>query len=107
VGDAIHKIPGVVDVLNGIDNTNSGPAVVFQIDLAATARAGFTADEVAVDATAVLDGDPAATPVITNDRAYTVRVRFPEEYRASLDAMRNTLLTSSTGRTATLALWRR
>jgi CzcA family heavy metal efflux pump len=102
VGDAIHKIPGVVDVLNGIDNTNSGPAVVFQIDLAATARAGFTAEEVAVDATAILDGDPAAAPVITNDRAYTVRVRFPEEYRASLDAMRNTLLTSSTGRTATL-----
>ena len=25
-------MPGVVDVLNGIDNTISGPAVVFQVD---------------------------------------------------------------------------
>ena len=32
VGDAIKKVPGVVDVLNGIDNTISGPATVFQVD---------------------------------------------------------------------------
>jgi multidrug efflux pump subunit AcrB len=40
--------------------------------------------------------------VVTNDRAYTLRVRFPAANRASLEAMRDTLLTSSTGRTATL-----
>jgi len=40
--------------------------------------------------------------VILNDRAYTVRVRFPEQNRSSLDSMSNALLTSSTGRTATL-----
>ncbi|MBZ5568153.1 MAG: efflux RND transporter permease subunit [Acidobacteriia bacterium] len=102
VADAIKKIPGVVDVLNGIDNTISGPAIVFHVDPAAAARAGFTPEEVAIDATAILEGEPAATPVITNDRAYTVRVRFPEQYRASLDMMKNTLLTSPTGRTATL-----
>ena len=27
VGEAIEKIPGIVDVLNGIDNTISGPAI--------------------------------------------------------------------------------
>ncbi len=32
VADAIKKIPGVVDVLNGIENTISGPAIVFQVD---------------------------------------------------------------------------
>jgi len=47
-------------------------------------------------------GEPAATPVVSNDRAYTVRVRFPANNRVSLDAMRNTLLTSSSGHTATL-----
>ncbi len=102
VADAIRKIPGVVDVLNGIENTISGPAVVFQVDPAAAARAGFTPEEVAVDATAILEGEPAATPVITKDRAYTVRVRYPEQNRSSLEAMRNTLLTSATGHTATL-----
>jgi multidrug efflux pump subunit AcrB len=40
--------------------------------------------------------------VILNDRAYTIRVRFPEQNRSSLDSMSNALLTSSTGRTATL-----
>ncbi len=102
VADAIGKINGVVDVLNGIDNTISGPAVTFQVDPSVAARAGFTAEEIATDASAILEGEPAPTPVVTNDRAYTLRVRFPAEYRASLDAMRNTLLVSSTGHTATL-----
>jgi CzcA family heavy metal efflux pump len=102
VADGIHKIPGVVDILNGIDNTISGPATTFQIDPSVAARAGFTPEEIAIDASAILEGEPAATPVINNDRAYTVRVRFPTSNRASLEAIRDTLLTSSTGRTATL-----
>jgi CzcA family heavy metal efflux pump len=102
LADGITKIHGVVDVLNGIDNTISGPAVMFQVDPSVAARAGFTAEEVAIDAAAVLEGEPASTPVVANDRAYTLRVRFPQGNRASLEAMRDTLLTSSTGRTATL-----
>ncbi len=102
VADAIGKIPHVVDVLDGIENTISGPAVTYQVDPLIAARAGFTPEEVATDAAAVLEGEPAATPVVLNDRAYTIRVRFPEQNRASLDRMSNTLLTSATGRTATL-----
>ena len=102
VADAIQKIPGVVDVLNGIDNTISGPAAVFQVDPSVAARAGFTAEEVATDAAAILEGEPAASSVIANDRAYTLRVRFPQSNRASLEAMRDTLLTSGAGKTATL-----
>jgi len=102
VADAIHKIPGVVDILNGIDNTISGPATTFQIDPSVAARAGFTPEEIATDASAMLAGEPAAAPVVSNDRAYTVRVRFPAANRASLEAIRDTLLTSSSGRTATL-----
>jgi len=102
VADAIHKIPGVVDVLNGIDNTISGPAVMFQVDPSVAARAGFTAEEVATDAAAILEGEPATAPIVANDRAYTLRVRFPAGNRSSLAAMRDTLLTSSTGKTATL-----
>jgi len=40
--------------------------------------------------------------MIVNDRAYTIRVRFPQENRSSLESMSNTLLVSSAGRTATL-----
>jgi CzcA family heavy metal efflux pump len=102
VADAIQKIHGVVDVLDGIENTISGPATTFQINPAVAARAGFTPEEVAVDAAAILEGEPASTPVVVNDRAYTIRVRFPEQSRTTLDRMSNTLLTSASGRTATL-----
>jgi multidrug efflux pump subunit AcrB len=102
VADSIGKIKGVVDVLNGIDNTISGPAVTFQINPDVAARAGFTPEEVATDAAALVEGEPAPTPVVSNDRAYTLRVRLPDRNRASIGAMRDTLLTSSTGKTATL-----
>ena len=45
VGDAIGKIPGVVDVENGIENTISGPATNFQIDPNVASRLGFTPEE--------------------------------------------------------------
>ena len=102
VADAIGKVKGVVDVLNGVEDAISGPAVTFQVNPTVAARAGFTPDEIAVDASAILEGEPAATPVILNDRAYTIRVRFPEANRATLDRMRDTLLVSATGKTATL-----
>ena len=93
---------GVVDVLDGLENTISSPAVNFQVDPAVAARAGFTPEEVATDAAAIIEGEPAATPVVSNDRVYTVRVRFPAEKRTSLEAISNTLLTSTSGHTATL-----
>ncbi len=107
VADAIGKIEAggekpVVDIENGIDNTMSGPEVVFNVDPQATARAGFTPEEVTTDASAILEGEPAATPLIMNSRPYTVRVRFPEANRSSLEAIENTMLVSSTGGTATL-----
>ena len=95
-------VEGVVDVLNGIENTISGPALTFRVDPSVAARAGFTVEEVALDASAILEGEPAPTPVVANDRAYTLRVRFPATDRNSLSAMRDTLLVGSTGHTATL-----
>ena len=102
VAEAISKVPGVVDILNGVEDAISGPAVTFQINPAVAARSGFTPEEIAVDAAAILEGEPAATPVILNDRSYTIRIRFPDANRATLERMANTLLVSATGRTATL-----
>lgn len=92
----------VVDIANGIDNSTSGPALLFRVKDDTAARAGFTTEEIMTDAAAVVQGEPAPTPVIANDRTYTLRVRFPEANRSSLEAIRNTLLTSSKGTTATL-----
>jgi len=102
VADAIAKVRGPADVLNGIENTISGPAITFTVNPTTTARAGFTPQEVTTDASAILEGEPSPTPVVNNDRAYTLRVRFPQQNRDSLQAMSNTLLNSSSGHTATL-----
>jgi CzcA family heavy metal efflux pump len=102
VGDRIKKIDAVKDVKNGIENTISGPAIVINVDPIVAARAGFTPQEIELDASAILQGEPAPPPVILNARPYTIRVRFPEVNRSSLDQIRGTLITSSTGKSASL-----
>jgi len=102
VAEAITKVNGVVDVLDGVENSISGPASTFQINSATAAHSGFTPDEIAIDAAAILEGEPAATPVVINDRVYPIRVRFPYANRSSVDQMTNTTLLSATGKTATL-----
>jgi multidrug efflux pump subunit AcrB len=92
----------IVDVEDGIENTMSGPAVQFKIDPAAAAKAGFNVQQLTTAASAIADGEPATTPVIVNDRPYTIRVRFPQANRASAEAMANTLLVSPTGSSVTL-----
>ncbi len=102
LADEVRKIHGIVDVLNGVDNAISGPAIVYKVDPAVAARAGFTPEEVELDVSAIIQGEPAPVPVILNDRPYTIRVRYPAEARATVDQIRNALLVSSTGKTATL-----
>ena len=68
----------------------------------AAARAGFTAEEVASTPPPSWKASLHPRRWSSNDRAYTLRVRFPAANRASLEAMSNTLLVSTTGQTATL-----
>ena len=80
VAESIKKIAGVVDVLNGIDNTISGQPRCFRSIKAVAARTGFTPQEIELDTSrAIMQGEPAPAPVVINDRAYTIRVRFPEQ----------------------------
>ncbi len=107
VADALGRVyvnnkKPVVDIEDGIDNTTSGPAVVFTINPLAAVKAGFTADQLNTIASAIVDGEPATTPVIVNDRAYGLRVRYPAANRATLEAMGNTMIVNSSGGTATL-----
>ena len=82
---------------------SAGRPRIFNVDPVVAARAGFTPQEVELDASAMLQGEPAPPPVVVNDRSYTIRVRFPERTRATMDAIRNTLLiVSGTGKTATI-----
>jgi multidrug efflux pump subunit AcrB len=107
VADAIGKIQAggenpVVDIDNGIDSTTSGPAISFRVNAAQASHAGFTPQDVADNADAMLDGVETAQPLVVNDRPYTIRIRYPDDVRSSLSAMNNTLLVSPTGQTANL-----
>jgi CzcA family heavy metal efflux pump len=98
----IGKKKPIVDVEDGIENTTSGPAIVFNVHPTNAARAGFSAEDLGIVTSAIMDGEPTSQPVIVNDRPYTLRVRFPSANRASLEAMSNTMLVNSNGGTATL-----
>jgi len=92
----------IVDVEDGIEKTTSGPAVRFTVNPDAADRAGFTAEELGTVGVAMVEGEPTAAPILINERPYPLRVRFPSAARASLEAMSNTMLVSSTGSAATL-----
>jgi multidrug efflux pump subunit AcrB len=107
VADALTnvKIGGatpIVDVEDGIENTTSGPAVVFTVEPEAAARAGFSAEDLGTIGVAMVEGEPATAPVIVNERPYPLRVRFPSSARSSLEAMSNTMVVNSSGGTSTL-----
>ncbi len=102
VADEISKVNGVVDVQNGIENTISGPATNFEVNPQLATRLGFTTQEVAEDATAILDGVEVPNPLISNGRPYTIRVRLGDDTRQSFDTIQNTVFNSSTGHTASL-----
>ncbi|MBV8844295.1 MAG: efflux RND transporter permease subunit [Bryobacterales bacterium] len=103
VAEQVKKIKGVVDVKDGIENTVSGTAITMSVDPVVAARSGFTPQEIELNASAILQGEPATTPVIVNDREYTIRVRFPDSARSNLDQIKNTVITSNTtGKTVTL-----
>jgi len=107
VADALGKVKiggktAIVDVEDGIEKTTSGPAVRFTVNPDAADRAGFTAEELGTVSVALVEGEPASAPVLINERPYPLRIRFPASARASLEAMSNTMLVSSTGSTATL-----
>lgn len=102
VSETIKKQQGVVDVLDGLENTISGPAINFQVDASIAQRLGFTVQEVTTDTTAMVEGVPATVPLISNGHPYTIRVRFPEANRSSIQAMQDTVFNSATGHLATL-----
>lgn len=102
IGDELKKVKGIADIEDGVENTISGPALTFKANPAAVARAGFTTDEIELDTSALLQGEPADNPLVSNGRAYTIRVRYPDRYRKGLNEIRDTPIVSTSGKTATL-----
>jgi CzcA family heavy metal efflux pump len=94
VEEAITKVQGVKDTLNGV--VVSGPAVTFKIDPLRAAQLGVTANDVAATVTTAMSGDTSSS-ILQQGRLINVRVIFPQQLRTSLDALRALQVRSSTG----------
>jgi CzcA family heavy metal efflux pump len=96
----LPKVRGVVDIVN--QTFVIGPSVNFRVDLQKAQRAGFGVREVADLESQILDGEVASN-MIRGNRLIGIRVRYPAEYRNSIDKLRSLLLTSPSGATVPLA----
>jgi CzcA family heavy metal efflux pump len=91
---SIQKVSGVVDTNPGV--VVSGPAVTFQVDAARAAQFGVTAADVAAAVTTAMSGDTSSS-ILQQGRLINVRVIYPAEMRASLEALRSLQVRSATG----------
>jgi CzcA family heavy metal efflux pump len=97
----LPKIPGVVDVVN--QTFVIGPAVNFRVDLEKAQRAGFTVQNIADLEAAIQDGELASDMIRGGNRLVGIRVRYPKQYRSSIDKLKSLLITSPTGVTVPLS----
>ena len=84
VAAVLEKIPGVVDVFDGL--TVSGPAITFRVDPQRAAALGVNATEVSEAVATAMTGSEVST-ILRQDRLITVRVVLPPASRASLAAL--------------------
>jgi multidrug efflux pump subunit AcrB len=96
----LPHIKGVVDIVN--QTIVIGPAVNFRVDLQKAGRAGFGVRDVADLEAAILDGE-LASQMIRGDRLVGIRIRYPAEYRSSIERLKTLQLTSPTGVTVPLS----
>jgi CzcA family heavy metal efflux pump len=96
---ALEKIPGVVEVNNGL--RVAGDAIVVRVDRAAAALAGLNPDDVATQAQASIGGT-IATQMLNGETLIDVRVRTPADLRERVTLLGALPLRSADGRAVAL-----
>jgi CzcA family heavy metal efflux pump len=84
VADKLAKIPGVVDVQNGV--IEMGPELTVRVDPVKAGAVGLTPEDVANQVNAAMFGD-VATQILQGERQIGVRVRLPQAYRSDKSAI--------------------
>jgi CzcA family heavy metal efflux pump len=100
VAEAIGKIDGVVEVVDGL--RVAGDAIDIHVDRSAAAMAGLDPDAVAKQVEAQIGGT-VATSILAGEQVIDVRVRLPQDLRSRADALGALLLRAPDGRTARLS----
>ena len=90
----LPSVPGTNSVF--AERTEGGRYLDITVDRAAAARYGLTADDVLTAASGAVGGAEAGE-VIDGRERYSVLVRYPRALRDTPDAIRNTLVATSSG----------
>lgn len=98
---SLAGVPGVTDL--SLEANQGKPQIVIRVDRDAVARLGVNADEVLELVQAGIGGKPVST-LIDGTRRFDIAVRFDENFRGSIDAIRN--LPVRTGKGALVPLSR-
>jgi CzcA family heavy metal efflux pump len=94
VAGTLEKIPGVVDVFNGLIYT--GPAISFRVRYVDAERFGLTADDIASAVNTAMIGETAST-VLEGDRVVAIRVKAEPSSVNKLEKLRHLPLRAADG----------
>jgi multidrug efflux pump subunit AcrB len=99
LGEQVEKIPGIVELYNGV--SEGSPELVARIDPVRAARAGLTVQAISTQLNDALLGK-RVTQVREGDRLVGVRVRLPDATRFDFARISNVPITTPTGVTQPL-----
>ena len=94
VAARLRKIPGLVDVFDGV--VLSTPEEEFLVNESSAARYGLNASEIQIALHAVIQGT-VATSIRVGDRLVGVRVRYPGDFHRDLSALSEVILKTPAG----------
>jgi CzcA family heavy metal efflux pump len=94
IASRIEKVPGVVDVFDGI--VISGPSAVVEVDRLKAGRAGLTVSDVWEQLSTMMRGS-AETGVQFGKKVIPIRVRYPAEYRKGMINLDKVLFVNGAG----------
>ena len=94
VAGAVEKVPGVVEVVNGL--RVAGDSVAIRVDRAAAAQQGLDGDMIAAQLGALTAGTPA-TQLRVGEQLIAVRVTAPGDLRSRVADVSNLPLTAPDG----------
>jgi multidrug efflux pump subunit AcrB len=100
LGAQVEKIPGVVEMFNGV--SEGSPELVARIDPVRAGRAGLTVQAISTQLNEALLGK-RVTQIREGDRLVGVRVRLPDETRFDFSKISSVPITTPAGLTQPLA----
>ena len=89
VRDQMSRVRGIADL--GIFPILGQPNLNIQVDRAKSARYGLNSGDITSTIQAALGG-AVATTVLEGDRQFDIAVRYPPEYRDSIEKLRNVMV---------------